>query len=119
MNTNDCDKSLKDDIVGKLDNIQHNADMAVSTKCITETIAKLECKKFAGPDRICAEYLKFSNAKLHTLLALCFSLCLFHGYQPIALIETTIIPKVKNKSGSLSNSNNYRPIALATSVSKY
>ena len=92
--------------------------MAVSTKCIFEIIAKLECGKSAGPDGICAEYLKFSNVKLHTLLALCFSLCLSHGYLPIALIETTIIPIVKNKSGNLSDSNNYRPIALATIVSK-
>ena len=118
LNTNDCDKSLKDDIVGKLEDIQHSADMAVSTKCISEIIAKLECGKSAGPDGICAEYLKFSNVKLHTLLALCFSLCLSHGYLPIALIETTIIPIVKNKSGNLSDSNNYRPIALATIVSK-
>ena len=29
LNTNDCDKSLKDDIVGKLEDIQHSADMAV------------------------------------------------------------------------------------------
>ena len=59
LNTNDCDKSLKDEIVGKLKNIQHNADMAVSTKCISEIIAKLECGKSAGPVRICAEYLNF------------------------------------------------------------
>ena len=55
---------------------------------------------------------------MHTLLALCFSLWLSHGYLPIALIEATIIPIVKNKSGNLSDSNNYRPIALATIVSK-
>ena len=76
----------------KFENAQHNADMAVSTKCISEIIAKLECGKSAGPDGICAEYLKFSNVKLHTLLALCFSLCLSHGYLPIALLETTIVP---------------------------
>ena len=34
------------------------------------------------------------------------------------LIETTIVPIVKNKSGNFSDSNNYRPIALATIVSK-
>ena len=71
-------------------------------------------------DEICAEYLKFSNIKIHDLLALCFSLCLSHGYLPADFIETTIVPVpvVKNKSGNLSDSNNYRPIALATIVSK-
>ena len=39
------------------------------------------------------------------------------GYLHIALIETTSVPIVKNKSGNLSDSNNYRPIALATIVS--
>ena len=29
-------------------------------------------------------------------------------------METTIVPIVKNKCGNLSNSNNYRPIAIAT-----
>ena len=49
-----------------------------------------------------AEYLKFSNIKIHVLLSLCFTLCLAHGYLPPAMIETTIVPIVKNKSGNLS-----------------
>ena len=92
--------------------------MVVSANCISQIIAKLECGKSAGPDGICAEYLNFSNVKIHSLIALCFSLGLSHGYIPTALIETTIVPIVKNKSGNLSDSNNYRPIALATIVSK-
>ena len=30
LNTNNCNKSLKDDIVGKFKDIQHNTDMAIS-----------------------------------------------------------------------------------------
>ena len=52
------------------------------------------------------------------MLWLCFTVCLSHGYLPTDLIETTIVPRVKNKSGNLSDSNNYRPIALATIDSK-
>ena len=36
----------------------------------------------------------------------------------LQLIKTTIVPIVKNKSGNLSDSNNYRPIAIATITSK-
>ena len=79
---------------------------------------KWECGKSAGPDGIGAEYLKFSNIKIHVLLSMCFTLCLAHGYLPPAMIETTIVPIVKNKSGNLSDSSNYRPIALATIISK-
>ena len=92
--------------------------MAVSAKSITEIVSKLECGKSAGPDGISAECFKFSNAKIHVSLLLLFSMCLSHGYLPSALIKTTIVPIVKNKSGNLSYSNNYRPIAIATITSK-
>ena len=95
LNANDCDDAMKDEIMGKLENIQHDPDMIVSANCIFQIIAKLECGKSARPDRICAEYLKFSNVKIHYLIALCFSLGLSHGYLPTALIETTNVPIVK------------------------
>ena len=34
------------------------------------------------------------------------------------MIGTTIVPIIKNKCGNLADSNNYRPIAIATIVSK-
>ena len=105
-------------MLSKFDYIEHDSNMAVSTKSVSEIISKLECKKSAGPDGIDAEYLKFLTIKIHVLLSMCFTLCLTHGYIPQAMIETTIVPIVKNKSGNLSDSNNYRPIALATIVSK-
>ena len=37
---------------------------------------------------------------------------------PHDVIKSTIVPIVKNKCGNLSESNNYRPIALATTFSK-
>ena len=92
--------------------------LLVSTNCVSQIVDNLECGKSAGPDGICAEHLKFSNHKISILLALCFTVCLCHGYLPTALIKTTIVPIVKNKSGNLSDSNNYRPIALAAIVSK-
>ena len=95
LNANDCDKAMKDEIMRKFENIQHDPDMVVSTNCIFQILAKLECGKSAGPDGIRAEHLTFSNVKIHSLIALCFSLGLFYGYLPTALIETTIGPIVK------------------------
>ena len=102
--------------MGKFKNIQHTPDVVISTSSVSQIIAKSKCGKSAGPDATCPEYLKFPNVKIHALLALCFSLCLSNGYLPADLVETTIVPVVKNKSGNLSDSNNYRPIALATIV---
>ena len=76
----------------KFEGVQHNPDMVVLSNCDSQIVANLECGKCAGPDRNCAEYLQFSNGKIHTLLALCFLVCLSHGYLLTALIETTIVP---------------------------
>ena len=58
-------------MLSKLDNIEHDSNMAVSTKSVSVIISKLECGKSTCPDGIDAEYLKFSNIKIHVI---CFTL---------------------------------------------
>ena len=41
-----------------------------------------------------------------------------YDYGNFIMIKTTSVPIVKNKCGNISESNNYRPIALATIISK-
>ena len=76
LNANDCDPNLTAGIARKLQNVQHDSNMAVSAKSITEIVSKLECAKSAGPDGIIAECFKFSDTKIHVLLSLLFSMCL-------------------------------------------
>ena len=91
--------------------------LVVTSEDICNIVNKLKCGKSSGPDGISAESLKFSYSRLYVLLSLCFSLCLTHGYLPKSLMETIIVPIVKNKCGNLSNSNDYRSIATATITS--
>ena len=64
------------------------------------------------------ESIKFAHHRIHVLLSLCLSLCLTHGYMLLDMIKTTIVLVIKNKCDNLVDSNNYRPIAIATIVSK-
>jgi len=41
-----------------------------------------------------------------------------HGYIPNSCFNTTIVPICKNKNGNISDTSNYRPVAVATVVSK-
>ena len=50
---------------------------------------------------------------------MCFSLCFTPGYMPADMTETTIVPIIKNKCGNFANSNNYRPIAIATCIQAF
>ena len=101
--------------MGTLDDIQHDARMTVCYTDVQTLIRNLEFGESAGPDGICAEALKCAHDQLSVLLSLCF---LSYGHLPPKLIETTIVPIIKNKCGNISSSNNYRPIALATIISK-
>ena len=49
---------------------------------------------------------------------MCFSGLLVHGFLPSSLMSVMLIPIIKNKCGSISSKDNYRPIALASIVSK-
>jgi len=39
---------------------------------------------------------------------------LVHGYIPNSCLNTTIVPICKNKNGNMSDTSNYRPVAVAT-----
>ena len=41
-----------------------------------------------------------------------------HGYMPQSMINSIIVPLVKNKCGNLTDKNNYRPIVLSSITSK-
>ena len=102
--------------MAQLENIQYTNNMTVSARDVNNLISQLKCGKAAVSDDLCAEYFKFSHDKLHTLLSMCFTLFFTHCYLPLSMIETIIVPIVKNKCGNLSDSNNYRLIALATII---
>ena len=63
-------------------------------------------------------FVDFNKLYIYIYISLCFSACLSHSFLPQSLLETTIVPVIKNKHGSLTDSNNYRPIAIATITSK-
>ena len=45
-------------------------------------------------------------------------MCILRGYIPKPCINTVIVPILKNKNGNHQDCDNYRPIAIATVVSK-
>ena len=45
-------------------------------------------------------------------------MCIVHRYIPNSCLNTTIVPICKNKNGNMSDTSNYRPVTVATVVSK-
>ena len=77
------------------------------------------CKnKLFGRDEIYAEHLKYAPKRLPQILSILFSSMISHGYIPTMMLEVVLVPVIKDKTKNINSKDNYRPIALASVVSK-
>ena len=60
----------------------------------------------------------YSSHVLFRLLGLCMSSFLVHGFLLDEMMAVALVPIIKSKSGRIMSKDNYRPIALASIVSK-
>ena len=49
---------------------------------------------------------------------MCLTGLFVHGYLPESLLTVILVPVIKNKAGNINAKDNYRPIALASIISK-
>ena len=85
---------------------------------VKESIKKLKPGKSVGKDGISGEHFIYCGERIYVLLSLLFNCCISHGHLPIELLDTIIVPLIKDKKGDISDKDNYRPIALTCIMSK-
>ena len=89
-----------------------------SVEEVRDSFKNIKCNKTCGVDGIYGEHLKYAHSKLHVLLSLLFNIIIIHGHIPIGLMDTLLVPLVKDKNGVLSDKDNYRPLAITCIISK-
>ena len=99
-------------------NISNRDAVGITTHEVFEAITKLSVNKASGSDQITAEHLRFASPKVAALLAICFTGFMTHGLLPDSMLAVTLVPVIKNKAGKIGSMDNYRPIALASVISK-
>ena len=107
--------SSKEELIGDVEEYEY---VSTSVEEVNEAIRELAIGKACGADDISVEHLKYASGRLAPLLSLCFTACGIHGKLPDSLMKVILVPVVKNKAGSISSMNNYRPVALASAISK-
>ena len=117
LNSSEDDPS-KDFVYDSFKNISFNQGMHVTVNEVLSLVHSLKSGKSAGLDGLNGECLKYADVILSVLLSFCFTCMFKHSYLPSALLDSVIIPLVKNKCGDLSDISNYRPIAISCIVSK-
>ena len=85
---------------------------------LLQIVRELKNQKAVGNDGIPFEVYKFASERLLTNTVIFLSGCMLTGKQPSTLMHEVIIPLLKCKSKDPADINNYRPIAIATTLSK-
>ena len=111
------DKSLKQNVIRELQSCT-SLDNPFTPVEICKTIKALKSGKACGRDGLQSEHFRYCSDKIHVLLSLLFNAMITHGYVCDGIMDTVLIPIVKDKKGDLSSKDNYRPIAITSVLSK-
>ena len=65
-----------------------------------------------------SNHITNASGRMHILLTLLINSMAIHGHWPPELLNSTIVSIPKDNRGSLSNSENYRGIALSNCICK-
>ena len=85
---------------------------------VLEVVKYLPNRMSSGLDGLIGDSLKYADPLLCLLLSICYTCMFKHSYMLQSMINSIIVPLVKNKCGNLIDKNNYRPIALSSITSK-
>jgi len=102
-------------------NTLKSSDMSFTRFTIAEVmsaIKSLNNGKASGLDDLYGEHFKYADDKLAALLAIIFNAIIIHDFLPEYMLDTIIVPLLKDKQGDLTDSDNYRPLALTCVSSK-
>ena len=99
-------------------NAEYNDDIVVTTEEVVRAVQKLDTGKSSGLDGIFAEHLLHCSERLLSMLAVCITGFFVHGFLPDSMLSTVLVPIIKDKTGRIDRMDNYRPIALASVMSK-
>ena len=82
--------------------------MNVTMGEVSQIVKDLPTEKSSGLDSLNGESMKHAHPLLCLLVSICFTSMFKHCYMPQSMINSVII--IQNKSGDLTDKNNYRPI---------
>jgi hypothetical protein len=87
-------------------------NLIIKKENVYNAIKRLKKNKSDGVYELMSDNFIYGTDDLFLHLSKLFTLCLTHGYIPNQLLLSTLIPIPKDMLGDISNSDNYRGIAL-------
>ena len=97
---------------------QHYAELFNCIKYEPYHVGKIDEESICFHPNITAEHLKLAGPRLAVLLSICFTGMMTQGILPDSMLSVVLVPVIKDKAGKIGSIDNYRPIALASILSK-
>ena len=111
--SNVTDKQFVEDRINCISD--HHITTAGDTE---EALHDLKADTCTGLNNIQADHLNNASNVLNVLLSILCTIMMKHAYIVNTILETAIIPVIKNKSLNANDKHNYRLIAIRTTKSK-
>ena len=91
-------------------------DCVISVEDVRDAIVKLKLHKSDGDLDLSTDHFVHTSNDLAMHIALLLSAVVVHGFSPHRLLASTIIPIPKGRNVNSGDSENYRGIALSSTV---
>ena len=111
------DRSSKDEVLFTLDKNVYTFDRFTLEE-VAESLKDLKVGKSPGLDNVYAEHFKYADKSIAGYLMLLFNSIVIHGHIPMEVMDTVLVPLIKDKKGNITSKDNYRPIAITCILSK-
>ena len=107
----------RDQVMNALGTVPGHNDV-IDVHELLQIVRGLKSKKVVGNGGIPSEVYKCASDQLLTIMSIFLSGCMFSGKLSSTLMHVVIILLLKCKSKDPADVDNYRPIAIATALSK-
>ena len=109
------DTSSKDFVINTINSsISNISDFSVSD--LMDGVKNLKDSKASV--NLCAEHLKNAHESIFVISSMLFNTMILHNFLPESMMNTIIVPILKDKNGDIQDCDNYRPLALTCIFSK-
>jgi len=109
---------LKNKIADLVSTVGYNSHCSVSCEEVLFAVCKLKPGKDDGDIGLSSDYFLNACNELSVHISMLFTCLLVHGVAPQMMNLSTVVPIPKGKNVCLSNSSNYRGIALSSIFGK-
>ena len=99
---NSCCAKAHDDIFNNT-NIVFDNEINVNVEEMKTIVNGFACYKSPGLDGVSAEHMKFAGPKLCVLMSMVISSIFTHGFIPRSMMESVIVPVIKNKNKRIND----------------